>query len=431
MLDNCHTVGDSQTWTQVLDEAVRSLPEGRGLVLVSRTAPPGVLLRQVVNDRLVVVSGNELRFSEREARVLAHRRLPRLRGRERDQVARLFALADGWAAGLVLLLDHLGRGERTPDLTRHDERLFDYFSTEVIAGLPTEAQRVLLATALLPCMTERMASAVSGSAGAGPLLADLHRSGLLVERLGTQPVTYRYHPLLRAFLLAREAPRPTLLARAAEACVEGGFLDEAVDLFARAGTQAEVTSLILAHASRLIAEGRYRTLAGWLAQLDEAAIAADPWLRFWQATAHAASDLAASRVQFDQAFEGFRARGDAAGLYLTVAGATQVIFIESEDYRRLDPWFGRYDELRAKGPPPPSDDIEATAIASLLVTACYARPLYPGAPSWLERARALAPLDLGARARLWSALALFASVTGRFEGDARGLPGTRAPRSTR
>ena len=416
VLDNCHTAADSPVWAEILEEATRAVPDGRALILVSRGEPPSGFSRQIVNERLALVSGNDLRFTDAEAGTLARRRVPQLVRGRRDDVARLCAMADGWAAGLVLVLDHAARGERGPALAPHHDRLFDYFSAEVLGELPAEARLVLLATALLPCVTERMAREVAGAPGAAALLANLHRRGLLVERLGTEPPTYRYHPLFRTFLLARERPGPDLLSRAAAACIGGGFLDEGIELHARAGAKAEVAGLIGVHASRLVAEGRYRTLGAWLGRLDEEAIVAEPWLRFWQATANVAANQAASSAQFAQAFDGFRARGDAGGLYLTIAGAIQVIFIQAENFLLLDPWFARYDELRRDGPPPPSEDVEATALASLLMAVCYVRPSYPDSASWAARALELQPAlpDAGSRARLWSALLMFTTVTGRF-----------------
>jgi len=110
VLDNCHTVADSTAWAEILEEAARSVPDGRALILVSRAQPPAPFLRQIVNDRLAIVSGNELRFTEKEAGALARRRVPRLARARREEVARLCALADGWAAGLVLVLDNAARG---------------------------------------------------------------------------------------------------------------------------------------------------------------------------------------------------------------------------------------------------------------------------------------------------------------------------------
>lgn len=413
VFDNCHSTGDDPTWAEILEEAVLSVPAARRLLLVSRAQPPAALSRLMVNDRLAQVTGTDLRFSAREALALARARAPVGMRRNREALSKLCALADGWPAGLVLALDHAARGEPGPDLAHRGERLFNYFSAEVVSELPPETQRVLQATALLPCVTDAMATAVSGSEGGGALLADLHRRGLLVERLTTEPVSYRYHPLLRAFLLAREVPAVDLLARAAAACAESGFLDEAVDLYAGAGARDRIAALLLQNAQQLVAEGRYPTLAAWLKRLDEDALVSEPWLRFWQATSNVLLDQSASQAQFEQAFEGFRARGDAAGLYLAIAGATQVIFIESEDLRRLDPWFRRYTEIRSYGPPPPSDDIEAMALTSLLMTSSYFNPSHGAVSGWVERALALAPVDVGVRLRLSATLATCQSIVGR------------------
>jgi ATP/maltotriose-dependent transcriptional regulator MalT/DNA-binding SARP family transcriptional activator len=420
VLDNCHAVAGIDAWHQILEEATRAVPVGRGLVIVSRGEPPSPLARLIVNERLALVTGHELRFTAAEARALARVRLPAARRRRESSVRELCELADGWAAGLALVLAHAARGDPAPDLARRDERLFDYFSAEVLGELPPDAQRVLRATALLPSMTEAMAVAVSGFAGAGTLLADLHRRGLLVERLATAPVRYRYHPLLRAFLLAGETPPDDLVLRAATACADGGLVDDAVDLFGRAGAHDRVATVILQNAQRLVAHGRHQTLAAWLARLDDRTIAAEPWLRFWQATANMLIDQAASRVQFDQAFEAFRARGDAAGLYLCIGGATQVILIESEDFRRLDPWFDRFSMLCLQGPRPPSDDVEAAALTPALMACCSARPGHPEIGPWVARAHALAPASVASRVGLWSSLVMVMchATSGRLEATA-------------
>jgi DNA-binding SARP family transcriptional activator len=417
VLDNCHAVAGDRAFTDILDEAVAAVPAARGLVLVSRAEPPAALARQIVSQRLASVTGEELRFSDREAGALARARVPARARRDRRTLAALCALANGWAAGLVLALDHAARGELPADLARREGPLFDYLSAEILAELPPEAQRVLLATALLPCVTAKMAAAVAESDGAGALLADLHRRGLLVERLRTAEATYRYHPLLRAFLLARAEPSAATLARAAAACAEGGFLDEAVDLHARAGAEGEVAALVLGHAPRLVAEGRFQTLSAWVGRLGEATLASQPWLRFWQATANLPQDQAASRAQFEQAFAGFEARGDAAGMYLCIGGAIQLVIVESEDFRRLDPWLERFTRISAAGPAAPSDDVEAAALTGAMMVAAFSRPGVADAETWARRALALAPTDVGTRVRLWASVLGWQSNAGRLDLD--------------
>ena len=415
VLDNCQAIAGNPAWAEILEQAVLAPRFGQGLVLVSRADPPAELSRHLVNQRLVHLSGKDLRFSEREAGTLARTRVPARVRRHKQALETLCALADGWAAGLVLVLDHAARGETTAELARHDARLFEYFSAEILSQLSPDAQHVLLATALLPCMTERMAAAVAESDRAGAVLADLHRRGLLIERLPTSETTYRYHPLLRAFLLARADPSPEALARAAAACAAGGLLDDAVDLYARAGAENEAATLVLAHAPRLLGEGRYKTLSAWIERLSEPTLASQPWLRYWQATANIASDQAGSARQFERAYAEFEARDDAAGLYLTIAGAIQLVTVESEDFRRLDPWFDRLGRVLAGGPAASSPDIDAAAMTSAIMAAVVARVGHPQVARWADRALTLAPADLGVRVRLWASLLAWLSHADRLD----------------
>ena len=388
---------------------------GQGLVLVSRADPPAELSRHLVNQRLVHLSGKDLRFSEREAGTLARTRVPARVRRHKQALETLCALADGWAAGLVLVLDHAARGETTAELARHDARLFEYFSAEILLQLSPDAQHVLLATALLPCMTERMAAAVAESDRAGAVLADLHRRGLLIERLPTSETTYRYHPLLRAFLLARADPSPEALARAAAACAAGGLLDDWSISTRGPALKTKRRRSVLAHAPRLLGEGRYKTLSAWIERLSEPTLASQPWLRYWQATANIASDQAGSARQFERAYAEFEARDDAAGLYLTIAGAIQLVTVESEDFRRLDPWFDRLGRVLAGGPAAPSPDIDAAAMTSAIMAAVVARVGHPQVARWADRALTLAPADLGVRVRLWASLLAWLSHADRLD----------------
>lgn len=109
VLDNCHTVATDEAWTQILEEAVRAVPEGRSLLLVSRVEPPACFARQIMSERLTRVGFSELRFTDEEARQLARARVPRLSKGHASEVRELCALAGGWAAGLVLVLPRVSK----------------------------------------------------------------------------------------------------------------------------------------------------------------------------------------------------------------------------------------------------------------------------------------------------------------------------------
>ena len=58
-------------------------------------------------------------------------------------------------------------------------------------------------TALLPKTTSKMACDLTGNKNAEQILAGLHRENYFTERHAQSPPVYQFHPLFRAFLLAR------------------------------------------------------------------------------------------------------------------------------------------------------------------------------------------------------------------------------------
>lgn len=92
----------------VLALATELLPRGAHLLVISRSEPPAVMARLRANRTLVVMGGDELRLEPDEARGIA-----RLRHRSdelRQVLPKLQELTQGWAAGLVLLLEELRLG---------------------------------------------------------------------------------------------------------------------------------------------------------------------------------------------------------------------------------------------------------------------------------------------------------------------------------
>ena len=68
---------------------------------------------------------------------------------------------DGWAAGLMLMLESLRRGidpQTVEDSTR--EGILHYFGNEIFDKISPEMQDFLLQTAFLPRMTVKMAEAI-------------------------------------------------------------------------------------------------------------------------------------------------------------------------------------------------------------------------------------------------------------------------------
>jgi LuxR family maltose regulon positive regulatory protein len=118
-------------------------------------------------------------------------------------VARLAERCGGWAAGLVLMFDHVKASEAATERPESRQALFDYFAAELFDRLPPETRHLLLRTALVPWVSVEMAQALTGNSNAGSLLEGLHRKHLFTDRRAGPVASYQYHALFREFLTAR------------------------------------------------------------------------------------------------------------------------------------------------------------------------------------------------------------------------------------
>jgi ATP/maltotriose-dependent transcriptional regulator MalT len=224
--------------------------------------------------------------------------------------------SDGWAAGLVLLLEETAdfATKRLKVKDTPPEKVFEYFAGEIFAGLGEKAKNFLLKSACLPKMTVRMAERITAEPRAGVILSDLNRNNYFTElHRETEPV-YEYHPLFRDFLLARA--REILPARtlqrirhdAGAVLEEAGHDEEAVRLYQELCDREGVVRIILRKAPRLVLQGRRGTLAEWIASLPETACAENPWLLYWRGICRLASKPEECLGDFEGAFRLFRSR---------------------------------------------------------------------------------------------------------------------------
>jgi ATP/maltotriose-dependent transcriptional regulator MalT len=410
VLDDYQELPDSAPLQRLLPHALSALPHDLRVAVLSRAAPPPTFARLVAGGALAFVSGEELTLTDSEARAVAR---TRTRGRmAAAAIAELRALTGGWMAGTVLLLESLELALPSGSIAGvcEPQVLFDYFATEIFDRASPAAQRLLLATALLPEVDAGSAEALTGERGAGDILADLVRRNYFTFRLPGPDPHYRYHPLFRAFLVARasrtiEAPRARAIAeRAADLLLAAGRPDDAAAILAREGSTERLADLVRAHAPILARQGRLASIETWLAALPRAVVEDDPWLSYWLG-ARRASAPATARVHFERAYRLFKMRRDVAGMHAAWASLVATFFYVWHEFEGIDPWMAELAELRRAAPSPPSEDLD------LQVTfAAVAAYMLRGGPQaefdpWLERATALA--GSGAAAQLQARVALF------------------------
>ncbi|HEY6099614.1 MAG TPA: hypothetical protein VIW03_09300, partial [Anaeromyxobacter sp.] len=410
VLDDYQELPESAPLQALLPPALGALPHDLRVAVLSRAAPPPSFARLAAGGTLALVSGEELTLTDPEARALARaragKRLPL------DHIAAVRALTDGWVAGTVLLLESAELELPSGRVAEGGDRqvLFDYFATEIFDRASPAAQRLLLATALLPEVDAASAEALTGERGAGDILADLVRRNYFTLRLPGPEPHYRYHPLFRAFLQSRasrtiELPRSRAIAeRAADLLVAAGRPDDAATILAREGMTERLADLVRSHAPALARQGRLASIETWLGALPRAVVEGDPWLSYWLG-ARRASTPAKARVHFERAYRHFKQRNDAAGMHAAWAAGVATFFYSWHEYDAIDPWMGELAEIRRRAPAPLSEDLD------LQVTfAAVAAFMLRGGPQsefdpWLERATAL--VGSSASTQLRARVALF------------------------
>lgn len=224
VLDNYQDVRSDAALHEVLRDAFSQIPEGMNLIILSRHEPPPVYAADRANGVMVVLGEEQLRLTEQESSGICkvHRKRT---DQDLGQTSRqLHERAHGWAAGLVLMMEHgqgsQRRGTAPPDAPQHV--LFDYFCREVFAKADLETQQLLLSTAFLPMVSPAAAEELSGSSRAGEILSRLHRGNFFTSMRAAPGKVYEYHPLLRDFLTAQveqllaQAERTRLARRSAE-----------------------------------------------------------------------------------------------------------------------------------------------------------------------------------------------------------------------
>ena len=416
VFDGYHAVPASSQFHEVMRIALETLPQGGRVLIVSRGDPPAALARLRANQTLSVVGWDELRLTRDEAGAIAAKRRPAFTP---EAVDALYARAQGWAAGLVLMLEQ-GRVSEPPGSSSR-QLVFDYLAGEIFQKSDARTQQFLLYTAYLPEMTVAMAHALSGDEGTGALLADLTRNNYFVSVRDTVPEpVYQYHPMLRDFLQARAAEslpkdaRRDLQRASAREMEQAGRIEDAVALYRECHDWGDMARLIETHAPALVGHGRGETIAHWVEELPADVQTKRPWSIYWCAASQARVTPREGRILYEKAFELFRAGGDGVGMLLAASGAMFAVLYELDDFSLLDRWIAVVDEAEKSGARPPSTETEARVACGMFISLTLRQQHRRDIKQWIERALAASARQPDINLRLF--VGLLASLTMMWTG---------------
>lgn len=398
VLDGYEAVGESSELNEVLAIAAAQTPTRVRWYVASRSRPPLAFARLRL-DRLKEFTWDDLRLTAEETRRLSESRTPRQRLPD-AALERLQAATQGWAAGVVLLIEsgRLDVPTREGVASEDSKPMFDYFAAEVLDRLPELHQQVLIKSALLPQVDGEAARRLTGVPSAPQILEDTAERNYFAYRYPNRASLFRLHPLFRSFLLRRAEElltpeqRRQLSAHAAELLERDGQLESAAELLRDAHQWAALARLAIRHAETLIGHGRHQLLTQWITSIPEgAARDADPWLWHWLATSRLPFHPDVARADYERAFELFVAQPEPSnaeleGVFLSWAGVIEATLFSWQSLAGLDHWIDRLEKLLLRHKPP-SLRVDARVAALMHGALIFRRPESDAVIFWEKRVR--------------------------------------------
>jgi ATP/maltotriose-dependent transcriptional regulator MalT/DNA-binding SARP family transcriptional activator len=382
VVDNFHEAPASAAWRFAFSEGIRELPPGLNILFISRMPPPPELGRLAADQSVTQIDWEELRFTADEAEAItANTGFP---PSMRDAIHRA---SEGWAAGIVLMREHLSRHVDARDESRlpdGKDAVFAYFTGEIFSRARPENQRTLMLAALLPTVGASDAEAITGDPEAPRVLDYLYRHHLFIDRRRNGPdLVYQFHALFREFLLAegrRRLPpeeRNAALDRAAGQLVGRGDFDAAAKLYREANAWAALTGLSLHAGALLLAEGRGNTLADWIDALPREYRDREPRLALYLGVALLYAEPRRARELLSVAYDGFEACGDLRRMLMTAAHAVDCHYFEWADFAPLDRWIAVFDRHVGAAPPFNAPYDALRVYSAYLIALLFRQPAHP------------------------------------------------------
>jgi LuxR family maltose regulon positive regulatory protein len=393
VVDNSHEALSSPGFRKLLRAAIREAPDKVRVIITSRTRPSGDSAHLRANGYLAVLDAEELSFTEDES--IAVQRLAAAGGQTRsiDQMRHLHQVTGGWPAGVKLLLqlEDLDSLPAANPRLANGSALFEFMAKEIFDRQSEEVRGVLLKLAYLPRISPAMVCELVASPEAAQILATMQADNIFTSGHGVEGgFHYRFHPLLREFLLLRaesalpSEERERIVRQAAALLAQSGEVDAAAQVLISGRQWDELQRLLLEHAANLVDHGWHRTLSVWLEAFPEANVTGDPWLSYWQGVALLPFDPPAGQRRLYHSYALFRERHLGEGSFLAWSANVDLICLEWADFSKLDHWLDEAKALLGEFGAP-ADKHAARFAASMFGALLFRRPQDLTIHVWAKR----------------------------------------------
>jgi len=265
VIDDLHELNSPEAVAQ-LTRLLTSLPPGVHALLTTRHDLRLGLHRLRLAGELAEIRAADLRFTEREARLLLDAAGIAL---SESGVALLHQRTEGWAAGLRLatisMAGHPDPERFVAEFSGSDRTVAEYLIAETLERQPADVQDLLLRTSLLDQVNGELADLLTGRSGSERILLALADANAFVVPLDPERTWFRCHHLFGDLLrleLRRTLPAevPALHRRAAGWFIRQGRAVDAIRHTQAAGDWPAAARLLADHSFSLTLDGQAQTM---------------------------------------------------------------------------------------------------------------------------------------------------------------------------
>ena len=200
-IDDFHHI-KSKRVLDIFNGLISRLPSHITFVFASRNYPDLSISKFKLEERVLVIDGNDLKLSKEELstlnQLLCDSKIDELR------LQALLAQTEGWFVGIKLaLLAYTEDGDKALEgFSGTQPELLNYFAHEVISKLEPALKDFVLSTSIYSSFNQALCDTMNID-GRVIQLEELSKHELLITKDHEQANWFRYHPLLQSFLLQR------------------------------------------------------------------------------------------------------------------------------------------------------------------------------------------------------------------------------------
>jgi LuxR family maltose regulon positive regulatory protein len=201
-IDDFHHI-KSKRITDIFTDLINRLPAHITFILSSRNYPNLSISKFKLEERVLIIDGNDLRLDKDELSTLNQLLCDSQINEQRLQV--LLDQTEGWFVGIKLaLLAYTKDGDIALEgFSGTQPELLNYFAHEIISKLQTELKNFILSTSICSSFNQVLCDAINDDSCRLMKLEELTQHALLITPDPDEPNWFRFHPLLQSFLLQR------------------------------------------------------------------------------------------------------------------------------------------------------------------------------------------------------------------------------------